>query len=57
MKVKHKKTGNIYKIVRAVTNATNNRDGEIMIEYTNGKEFFVREAREFFSKFEVIGED
>ena len=48
----HKKTGNIYHIIGKIINATNNRDGEEMILYTDGKNVYSREINEFYEKFE-----
>lgn len=57
MKVRHKKTGNIYLVIGEVINCTNDRDGQVMIVYLKDETLFVREKQEFFCKFEVIGED
>ena len=48
----HKKTGNIYFILRHVTNCTNAQDGQEMILYMNKEgRLFVRDSDEFFEKF------
>ncbi|MDD5649030.1 MAG: hypothetical protein PHF86_01230 [Candidatus Nanoarchaeia archaeon] len=56
---KHKKSGRIYEVISdKVINATNEQDGQQMILYIgekkdgSGKGTFVREAKEFYSKFE-----
>jgi len=48
----HNKTGNVYTMVAEAIDATNSRDGLIVIIYQNKKgEFFVREKSEFLQKF------
>jgi len=58
---KHKKSGRTYEVVSEnIINATNSQDGQIMIMYIgdkkddSGKGAFVREASEFYEKFEKI---
>jgi hypothetical protein len=58
---KHKKSGRIYEVIsNQVINATNSQDGQEMILYSgdkkdgSGKGIFVREAKEFYEKFEKI---
>ena len=58
-KYKHKKSGRIYEVVsEKIINATNNVDGQMMVMYIgekkdgSGKGVFVREADEFYEKFE-----
>lgn len=58
----HIKTGNLYFILyRDVINATNERDGQKMILYSDGANIYVREKAEFYDKFvqpnELNGED
>lgn len=49
---KHKKTGNIYKVIHAqVIECTNGREDIEYVVYTNGDKIFCREAREFYNKF------
>lgn len=53
MKYVHKKTGKDYESDMMVINATNDCDGQIMVLYHDDKgNYFVREEKEFFSKFE-----
>lgn len=57
MKVKHLKTGNIYRILGIGTDCTNSRDGVktvIYISVSNPLQIFVREFEEFMKKFEYI---
>ena len=50
----NKKTKGIYKVLyEEAINCTNAQDGQIMVIYTNGKEVFVREQKEFQEKFDV----
>lgn len=50
----HLKTGTVYKIhTMDVINATNDRDGQVMVLYSNSSgKMFVREMEEFKEKFE-----
>jgi len=53
--VLHIKTGNIYtRCLETIINATNKDVNIRMVLYTNGKEFFVREEKEFNIKFKNI---
>lgn len=48
----HNKTGNIYIMDSEAIDATNSRDGQIVVIYRNNKgEIFVREKNEFLQKF------
>lgn len=48
----HMKTGNIYfTLDHDVINATNERDGQKMILYSDGANIYVREKAEFYDKF------
>ena len=49
--VQNKKTRDIYVVLRTVVNATNAQDGQVMVEYYIGGEYFVREINEFLDKF------
>jgi hypothetical protein len=52
-RVIHKKSGRRYEIIREnVKNCTNAQDGQLMVYYTNGELYFVREQSEFWEKFE-----
>lgn len=54
---KNKKTGKTYKLLAYAIDATNERDGLPVIVYCpddNGNSIYVREEKEFFSKFEPI---
>jgi hypothetical protein len=52
-RVIHKKSGRRYEIIREnVKNCTNAQDGQLMVYYTNGELYFVREHSEFWEKFE-----
>ena len=51
---KNKKSGDIYYFVGTVINATNDRLGQMMVEYTKGGIKFVREENEFYEKFERV---
>jgi len=56
---RNKKTGRTYQIVAMGTDCTNSRDGtEVVIyhdvEHEYGAQTFVREAKEFFNKFERV---
>lgn len=58
LKVKHKKTGDIYNVIGTCINATNANDGDVMIIYQkitpNASITFVRERKEFLQKFESV---
>ena len=50
----HKKTGNIYNVIRDdVIDCTNSRDGTRVVLYTNGVQVFARDYFEFLDKFDV----
>lgn len=51
---RNKKTGNLYRLLFTSTNCTNKDDGKLMIIYTDDTRIFVREAEEFFEKFERV---
>ena len=53
----HNKTGNVYMVIGASTNETNNNDGQIMIHYCRHGRSFVREISEFKEKFTLLKED
>lgn len=56
-KWRHKKTGNIYTVIfDEVTECTNGREDIDYIVYTNGDKIFVRQANEFYTKFELVKE-
>jgi len=58
-KYKHKKSGKIYDACVSddmIINTTNANDGQIMVIYTDGEKFFVREITEFLEKFEKVKE-
>lgn len=49
---KNNKTGDVYLTAGKVfINATNDRDGQRMVSYTDGENFFVRDEHEFHNKF------
>lgn len=54
MRVVHKKTGNIYTVIADnAVDCTNERDGTQTVVYCNSEGmWFVREAKEFWQKFE-----
>ena len=53
----HKKTGNIYTVIfDEVIECTNGREDIDYIVYTNGDKIFVRQANEFYTKFELVKE-
>ena len=54
MLIVHKKTGNIYTVIADnAIDCTNERDGTQVVVYCNPKGmWFVREAKEFWQKFE-----
>ena len=58
IKVTHIKTGNQYKVIGVVINATNTHDGADMIMYqeltTNSGIHYVRDVMEFQEKFEGL---
>lgn len=58
MRVRHKKTGNIYLFLGEVLDCTNARDGTRAALYLRegdpGAPTFVRELREFWEKFEPV---
>ena len=57
MKFKNKKTGGIYRLLAHAIDSTNQRDGLTVIVYCpddNEHSIFVREEKEFFSKFEPM---
>lgn len=57
VKVRHKKTGNIYDVERlSVINCTNANDGQLMVLYHRNGLHFVREQTEFFKKFENVNQ-
>ncbi len=59
MKARHKKTGNIYRILAFAIDATNSRDGIPVVVYCpddNGNSVYVREQSEFDEKFEQVEE-
>jgi hypothetical protein len=50
----HNKTGNVYEVIAEAIDATNSRDGQIVIIYRNAKgEYFVRDKKEFLQKFTI----
>lgn len=52
---RHNKTGNMYTMISEAIDATNSRDGQVVVIYQNKKgEFFVREKSEFLQKFTKI---
>lgn len=52
----HIKTGNIYYVLGEAINSTNDRDGQIIIIYSNKEgQVFVREKNEFLEKFKPKG--
>jgi len=57
---KHKKTGNLYKVIDFPINATNINDGQLMVLYSGKRKnsdemgIFVREYTDFFEKFEIV---
>lgn len=58
MRVKNKKTGDLYEIINDwVINATNKDDGKRMVLYKSATQYdqsFIREYDEFWEKFEDI---
>lgn len=56
MKFRHKKTGNIYRVIALGIDATNSRDGRHVVVYCpdNGTAVYVRDQSEFDEKFEKI---
>lgn len=51
----HKKTGNIYYVLfENVLDATNARPGNKVVLYSKDDLLFVRDAEEFFEKFEEV---
>ena len=48
------KNGHTYLVTGTRINTTNDRDGEIMVEYENDKEKFCRELSEFRAKFTCV---
>lgn len=50
----HKKTGNVYHVIRQVTNATNASAGQAMTLYTREGDYYVRSTEEFNQKFKEI---
>lgn len=59
MKFRHKKTGNIYRVLAFGIDATNSRDGVPVVVYCpddNGNSVYVREQSEFDEKFEKFEE-
>lgn len=54
-KVRHIKTGNIYRVLYAnVIECTNGREEKEYVVYTRNGKVFCREAQEFWCKFEEI---
>lgn len=53
----HTKTGKIYTFCREIINVTYANDGQVMMMYSRGNEFFVREKEEFLTKFVKIIEE
>ena len=53
-KWKHKKSGHEYFVVGSMINATNDKEGQIMIQYQRDTYRFIREEMEFLEKFERI---
>lgn len=56
---KNKKNGNHYAILAHGIDCTNDRDGTEIVIYSKGDDpqmIFVREAKEFYDKFEVIAD-
>lgn len=52
---RNKKTGVEYTVSKHfVINSTNAQDGQVMVFYTNGTDYFVREVKEFNQKFEQV---
>lgn len=52
---KHNKTGNIYFKLFDAIDATNNRDGNDVVVYTNTQgQVFVRDTIEFNEKFTIV---
>lgn len=54
---KNKKTGDLYSLLAFATDATNNKNNEIVIVYCpkdNGNSIFVRNEQEFFENFEEL---
>lgn len=56
MLYKNKKTGKLYTLQSRALDCTNIRDGTTVIVYTDGQMVFVREASEFYEKFEEVGD-
>ena len=57
MRYRNKKTGNVYRRLASAIDATNARDGTLMIVYCpddNEHSIFVRDATEFDNKFEPL---
>lgn len=57
MKYRHKKTGNIYRHLAIAVDATNARDGVMVVVYCpddNEHSIYVREQAEFEQKFEMV---
>lgn len=50
----HLKTGNKYLVTGKRINATNDQDGQVMIEYERNNQKYSREIGEFFEKFERL---
>jgi hypothetical protein len=50
----HTKTGNEYRKIGVVKNATNENDGQIMVLYTRNGHYYVREVKEFNEKFKKV---
>ncbi len=59
---KNKKTGDLYEVTGTRINSTNDRNGEIMVEYQrevslDNHNRFIREINEFQQKFEKVSND
>lgn len=48
----HKKTGNRYLVVGCAINATNENEGQVVVQYQKDGQHFIREESEFLEKFE-----
>lgn len=53
-KAEHLKTGNIYDVVGEAIDATNARDGQVVVVYTRNGRLFVRDKAEFLAKFRIM---
>jgi hypothetical protein len=57
MKYRNLKTGNIYRHLAVAVDATNERDGLLVVVYCpddNEHTIYVREQEEFYTKFEIV---